>query len=75
MMSLNAVTPEPAPRPITTVRGPISHATMGITDAHNHEWIGLVPGAERGSPVLNQQDQILQELREYREAGGSTLLD
>jgi phosphotriesterase-related protein len=38
-------------------------------------WIEPVPGADPGSPVLNQFDAILQDLIEYREKGGSTLLD
>jgi phosphotriesterase-related protein len=38
-------------------------------------WIHPVPGAEAGSPVLNQFDLILKELIEYREKGGGTLLD
>jgi phosphotriesterase-related protein len=62
-------------RLVMTVSGPIPYERMGITDAHNHVWIGVVPGAEPGSPVLNQFDKILIELVEYREMGGGSILD
>ena len=64
-----------APYPVTTVQGPLSHEQLGITDAHNHMWIEPVPGADPGNPVLNQFSGILQDLIEYREKGGGTLLD
>jgi predicted metal-dependent phosphotriesterase family hydrolase len=64
-----------APRPVTTVEGPVPYEDLGITDAHNHVWISGVPGADPTGPVLNQFDAILRELVEYREAGGKTLLD
>jgi predicted metal-dependent phosphotriesterase family hydrolase len=63
------------PYPVMTVQGPLSYEQLGITDAHNHMWIGPVPGADPGSPVLNQFDAILKELIEYRAKGGETLLD
>jgi predicted metal-dependent phosphotriesterase family hydrolase len=63
------------PRPIMTVRGPVPYERLGITDAHNHVWIDLIPGADPQAPVLNQFDLILQELNEYRQSGGKTLLD
>ncbi|HET6846368.1 MAG TPA: hypothetical protein VFH29_06000, partial [Anaerolineales bacterium] len=63
------------PRPVRTVLGPVPHTALGITDAHNHAWILAVPGAEPGSPVLDQYDSILAELTQYHEAGGRTLLD
>jgi phosphotriesterase-related protein len=64
-----------APYPVTTVQGPLSYEQLGVTDAHNHLWIDPVPGADPGSPVLNQFSGILQDLIEYREKGGATLLD
>jgi 5-phospho-D-xylono-1,4-lactonase len=63
------------PYPIITVQGPLAYERLGITDAHNHVWIEPVSGAARDSPVLNQFDLVLKELVEYREKGGSTLLD
>lgn len=67
--------PLPASHPVITVQGSLPHEHLGITDAHNHLWIGPVPGADPGAPVLNQFDLILKELVEYREKGGGTLLD
>jgi predicted metal-dependent phosphotriesterase family hydrolase len=64
-----------APHPIMTVRGPIAYEQMGISDAHNHLWIEPVQGADPNGPVLNQYNNILRELKEYREKGGQTLLD
>jgi predicted metal-dependent phosphotriesterase family hydrolase len=58
-----------------TVRGPVPYESLGITDAHNHVWIDSVPGADPKAPFLNQFDQILRELKEYRQSGGETLLD
>ncbi len=58
-----------------SVKGTISYEELGVTDAHNHVWISPVPGAEPDAPVLDQYDLILQELREYRRAGGHALLD
>ena len=67
--------PLPTPRQVITVQGPLSHECLGITDAHNHTWISPVQGAEPGSPVLDRFDPILEELLEYREKGGQTILD
>jgi predicted metal-dependent phosphotriesterase family hydrolase len=63
------------PRPVMTVTGPVPHEELGITDGHNHLWISRVPGAEQGSPVLDQYDSIRDELIQYRQAGGGALLD
>jgi predicted metal-dependent phosphotriesterase family hydrolase len=65
----------PVARPVITVQGPVPYERLGITDAHNHLWIEPVPGADPGSPILNQFDLILKELAEYREKGGESLLD
>jgi len=62
-------------RPVMTVRGLLPFEKLGITDAHNHVWIEPVPGADPNAPILDQFDLILQELIEYREYGGATLLD
>jgi len=67
--------PFAAPRPVSTVLGLKPHETLGITDAHNHVWIGAVPGADAAAPVLDQYDLIRNELRGYRAAGGGTILD
>lgn len=64
-----------AAREVISVKGTVSHEELGITDAHNHVWISPVPGAAPDAPVLDQYDLILRELRDYRRAGGCTLLD
>ena len=60
---------------VQTVTGPVDHTTLGLTDAHNHVWIDAVTGADQSAPVLNDYHLILTELKEYRNAGGSSLLD
>ncbi len=55
--------------------GEVPYETLGITDAHNHVWIDPIPGADPASPVLNQFEQIRDELKLYRAAGGGSLLD
>lgn len=63
------------PRPVQTVLGPVDHALLGITDAHNHVWIETIAGADLEAPVLDDEEKIIEELRAYRAAGGSSLLD
>jgi phosphotriesterase-related protein len=58
-----------------TVLGPVAHDTLGITDAHNHVWIGQVRGSDPSSPILDNYEAIVDELVEYRGAGGRSLLD
>ena len=64
-----------APRQVMSVLGPVPAAQLGITDAHDHVWIEPVPGAAPDSPVLTQREGILAELQDYRQAGGSAILD
>jgi predicted metal-dependent phosphotriesterase family hydrolase len=75
MNSMTNPSPPPTPRPVMTVLGPVPHESLGLTDAHNHVWISGVPGAYPASPVLDQFEPMLQELTEYRERGGHSLLD
>jgi phosphotriesterase-related protein len=46
---------------------------LGITDAHNHLWISNlgIPGV----PVLDQEESILQDLRQFSDAGGKSQMD
>ncbi len=67
--------PQAAPRPVKTVLGDKSYEMLGITDAHNHVWIGAVPGVDAAAPVLDQFEPVKSELRGYRAAGGGSLLD
>lgn len=48
---------------------------MGVTDAHNHLWISPKAVAGGASFVLDQEEQIRQELIEYRMAGGGSQVD
>ncbi|MCX6056188.1 MAG: hypothetical protein NTZ74_14995 [Chloroflexi bacterium] len=63
------------PLPVRTVQGPLSFEQLGITDAHNHLWIAPVAGADPRGPVLNEFSKILEELTEYKNSGGNSLLD
>jgi 5-phospho-D-xylono-1,4-lactonase len=60
---------------ITTVLGPARPEVLGVVDAHNHVWIEPVPGAIASGPTLTERGAILAELKEYRRAGGGTILD
>lgn len=60
---------------IVTVTGPVTSAKAGVTDAHNHLWIAAVDGMGPGLPQLTDQPGILDELVDYRKAGGGTQVD
>jgi predicted metal-dependent phosphotriesterase family hydrolase len=75
---MTLATPHPPAAPekqVTTVQGPLPYTSLGVTDAHNHAWIGRVNGAAADSPILDDFDLVLRELRHYYEAGGRTILD
>jgi phosphotriesterase-related protein len=57
------------------VLGELPYEQLGITDAHNHAWIGQVAGADPSAPVLDDFDRIREELCRFQAAGGSGLLD
>ena len=58
-----------------TVLGPISPESMGITDAHNHLWISPLETLVGEAPILNQEELILNEVIDYKKAGGSSQID
>lgn len=58
-----------------TVNGPIDPGEAGITDGHNHVWIGHVAGLDSQTIILNDRSLIAVELTDYRQAGGSTIVD
>ncbi len=60
---------------VVTAAGLFAPEDLGITDAHNHVWIGPVEGADPGSPRLDQYPESLNELGFFRQAGGDALLD
>lgn len=63
------------PQPVNTVQGPIDYEDLGTTDSHNHLWIDPVQGAAENAPVLDQFDQIVMEVEDYRKAGGRSIMD
>jgi phosphotriesterase-related protein len=58
-----------------TVMGWEDPETLGVTDAHNHLWIAPVPGLAAGVPQLFDRQAILEELLDYRAAGGGAIVD
>lgn len=60
---------------ILTVSGPVDSGHAGVVDAHNHLWIASIRGAAPGSPVLDNQPAILEELVAYWQVGGRTIID
>jgi phosphotriesterase-related protein len=60
---------------IQTVTGRVSPGELGIVDAHAHAWIAPVPAASPGLPQLADLPAIQAELVDYRQAGGSALVD
>ena len=61
---------------VRTVTGDLPAADLGHTQCHEHIWLRKGPGFER-NPALCMDDygKSLQELRDYRLAGGSTMVD
>lgn len=68
-------TPAPRPAGVMTVLGEQSPEALGVTDAHNHVWIDQVTGTAEAMPRLDEQQPILQELVDYRLAGGGAIAD
>lgn len=67
---------EAARRPVLmTVLGPTALEDIGITDAHGHVWIERVSGVAGTPPVLDDWNASRTELLQYRDAGGSALID
>ena len=63
------------PSRVMTVLGPIGWQEIGLCDAHSHVWIEPVPGGDPNTPQLFDEKPITEELIEYREAGGSAIID
>lgn len=60
---------------VMTVLGPVNAQDIGLCDAHNHVWIEPVPGGDPAAPQLVQEEPLRAELRAYRAAGGSAIVD
>jgi predicted metal-dependent phosphotriesterase family hydrolase len=60
---------------IQTVTGLVPVESIKLADAHAHAWIQPPPGVDPDCPNLNDFDSILLELDEFRQAGGTLLVD
>jgi len=60
---------------VKTVLGEIDKNELGITDAHNHLWISKQAMEISNAPVLDEQENIVNELIAYRQIGGGSQLD
>lgn len=62
---------------VMTVLGPVDPSTLGFTLPHEHTQIALwqIPGRYDYWELTRDEPVILEELRLFREAGGSTLAD
>lgn len=60
---------------LTTVLGARPAPPSGAIDAHGHLWIDPVPNAVGFTPVLAEQDRIVDELAAFRDEGGAAVLD
>lgn len=63
------------PHKVMTVMGWEDPQALGVTDAHNHLWIEPVPGIAAGLPQLFNHQAIVEELLDYRTAGGGAIVD
>jgi predicted metal-dependent phosphotriesterase family hydrolase len=62
---------------VMTVNGPLDPSALGFTLPHEHTQIQLwqIPGRWDYWELTRDEPLILEELRRYREAGGSALVD
>ena len=74
-MTDRGLTSPPRPPAVVTVLGEQPPEALGVTDAHNHVWIDQVRGTAEVVPHLDEKQPILQELIDYRLAGGGAIAD
>ncbi len=60
---------------VRCVEGDLSPTEVGICDAHNHLWIEHLAGLSGGEPVLDNYLAIQEELIDYRQSGGQSIVD
>jgi phosphotriesterase-related protein len=60
---------------LQTVTGPIAVEWVRVADAHSHVWIQPPPGSPPDLIALSDYDDILKELLDFHDAGGTTLID
>lgn len=59
---------------LQTVTGLVDLASFGLVDAHGHVWIDP-PDEALLEIVLNNRQRITEELRKFREVGGTAIVD
>ncbi len=62
---------------VMTVLGPVEPSTLGFTRPHEHTQIALWHVQDRWDywELTRDEPTILEELRPYREAGGTAIVD
>lgn len=62
------------PGMVNTVLGAVDTAELGLVLPHEHLFINEMP-EQRNIGLVNDATMLLDELRQYRESGGSTIVD
>ena len=60
---------------VMSVKGPIDADKMGINSIHEHIFLDLSRDAAGRDSMLNDQELAYQELVQYKQAGGTTIVD
>jgi len=60
---------------VMSVTGPIDTDKMGITSIHEHIFLDLSRDSAGRDSMLNDQELAYQELVQYKQAGGTTIVD
>ncbi len=60
---------------IMTVRGPIAPEALGSTQMHEHIIMDVYPSRWGYSSVLDDIEVSIEEIRQYKQAGGGALVD
>jgi phosphotriesterase-related protein len=69
------MTTQSEPTEVITVLGPISPADMGVTYAHEHLLIDAMDHYPSYEYVIDDEDVVLRELKEFTSRGGKTICD
>jgi len=62
-------------REVITVRGPIDPSEMGVTQTHEHLLIDAFDHYASYEFVIDDEEMVVQELREFTGRGGKTICD
>ena len=61
---------------VETVLGPVDAASLGHCQPHEHLFVRDTPAAFKNSALrIDDEEKSLQELQDYRAAGGGMILD